>query len=99
MVVEVPGEFQTGVVGGLNKRHANVEDVDNKDPTLTLINCTAPLKAMFGYSTELRSATEGKGEFSMEYMSHQPVMRNEQIDLEAAYIRKKMLRDAGKTTE
>lgn len=97
VVVECPGEFQSAIVGGINKRHANVEDVDNKDPTLTIINCTAPLKGMFGYSTELRSSTEGKGEYTMEYLAHQPVMRSEQVELEAEFLRKKALRDAGKS--
>jgi len=99
VAVECPGEFQAGIVGGINKRRANVENVDNKDPTLTVINCTAPLKEMFGYSTELRSSTEGKGEYSMEYLEHYPVMKSEQIELEQAYLRKKAARDAGKSLE
>jgi len=97
--VECPAEFQASIVGGINKRRANVENVDNKDSTMTVINCTAPLKEMFGYSTELRSSTEGKGEYTMEYLEHFPVMKSEQMELEQAYLRKKAARDAGKVTQ
>lgn len=86
--VESPAEFQTSVLGGINKRRALIDDVGSKDGIYTVVRCTAPLKEMFGYSTELRSSTEGKGEFSMEYSHHAPVMFSEQEKLEKAFLEK-----------
>jgi elongation factor G len=65
--VEVPGEFQGAVVGGLNQRRAMVESVDAKAGGYAVVLCQVPLREMFGYAMVLRGATEGKGEFAMEY--------------------------------
>ena len=48
-----------------------------------------PLNTMFGYSTDLRSATQGKAEFSMEFAKYAPVPRNEQEAMIKAYREKK----------
>ena len=42
------------------------------------IKADVPLSQMFGYSTDIRSSTQGKGEFSMEYKDHQPVSKDQQ---------------------
>lgn len=86
MTVEVvaPSEFQSAVIGGLNQRRGTIIDSEVRDEEFV---CTAEvaLNDMFGYSSQLRGATQGKGEFSMEYKNHMPVLPNVQRELEEAY--------------
>ncbi|KAJ1936984.1 Elongation factor G, mitochondrial, partial [Kickxella alabastrina] len=82
MTVEVsaPIEFQGSVLGSLNKRKGLIIDTETQEDYCVIL-AEVPLNNMFGYSTELRSATQGKGEFSMEYKRHSPVLPNVQEDL------------------
>uniref|UniRef100_A0A7S3MFH5 Elongation factor G, mitochondrial n=1 Tax=Spumella elongata TaxID=89044 RepID=A0A7S3MFH5_9STRA len=90
MEVEAPGEFQGSIVGALNKRGGLILASDvNEDGTQVLIKADVPLVEMFGYSTVLRSSTQGKGEFSMEYKDHQPVSREQQDQLVKAFLAKR----------
>ncbi|KAG2153768.1 P-loop containing nucleoside triphosphate hydrolase protein [Suillus bovinus] len=86
MTVEVvaPSEFQSAVIGGLNQRRGTIIDSEVRDEEFV---CTAEvaLNDMFGYSSQLRGATQGKGEFTMEYKNHMPVLPNIQKELEEAY--------------
>ncbi|KAJ8080871.1 Elongation factor G, mitochondrial [Marasmius tenuissimus] len=86
MTVEVvaPGEFQSAVIGGLNTRRGTIIDSEVRDDEFTCIAEVA-LNDMFGYSNQLRGSTQGKGEFSMEYKTHMPVLPNLQKDMEEAY--------------
>jgi elongation factor G len=72
VAITAPIEFQGSVIGGLNKRKGTVVDTEIQEDYFN-VTADVPLNDMFGYSTELRSATQGKGEFSMEYKEHQPV--------------------------
>jgi len=84
--VDIPSEFQGAVVAGLNKRMGIIQSSDiNEDGSGIKITAEVPLAGMFGYSTELRSSTQGKGEFAMEYEKHSAVMRNVQDDLMKKY--------------
>lgn len=84
--VEVPSEFQGAVIAGLNKRMGMIQSSDiNDDGSGLTIVAEVSLSGMFGYSTELRSSTQGKGEFTMEYEKHSPVMRNVQEELMKKY--------------
>lgn len=88
--IEVPSEFQGQVVAMINRRKGMIENVEALSAGFTQVKCDVPLSKMFGYSTDLRSSTEGKGEFSMEYKLHQPVQRDEQNAIMDEYERKRV---------
>jgi len=93
--VEIPSEFQGTVVAALNRRMGMIQSSDvNDDGSGTTILAEVPLSNMFGYSTELRSLTQGKGEFSMEYFKHSQVPRNTQDDLMKKYREEKEQEEA-----
>ena len=76
--VDIPTEFQGTVVAALNRRMGMIQSSDvNEDGSGTKILAEVPLANMFGYSTELRSLTQGKGEFSMEYLKHIHAIRGD----------------------
>lgn len=84
--VDAPAEFQGTLIGGLNKRNGLIMNTDiSEDGANVKIAADVPLAEMFGYSTDIRSSTQGKGEFSMEYKLHQPVPRSKQEDLIKAF--------------
>jgi elongation factor G len=94
MLLEVtsPAEFQGTIIGGLNKRNGLIMASDlNEDASQVTIHAEVPLAQMFGYSTDLRSSTQGKGEFTMEYKEHQAVPR----DLQEELIKKYTAKQAG----
>jgi elongation factor G len=68
MVTEVfvPEAFVGDVIGDLNARKGKIEAIDHRLGT-QVIKVTVPLSQMFGYSTSLRSATQGRGTFSMQF--------------------------------
>jgi elongation factor G len=68
MAVEVivPEDFMGDVIGDLNGRGGKIESIQPRLGAQT-IKATVPLAKMFGYSTSLRSATQGRGTFSMQF--------------------------------
>ncbi|ESO98876.1 hypothetical protein LOTGIDRAFT_187106 [Lottia gigantea] len=86
MAVEVtaPAEFQGTVLNSLNKRHSVVTGTEIVDEYFSIF-CEVPLNEMFGYSTEIRSLTQGKGEFTMEYSRYCPALPETQNVLIQAY--------------
>lgn len=62
----VPEDFMGDVIGDLNARGGKVEAIEPK-MGVQIIKATVPLARMFGYSTSLRSATQGRGTFSMQF--------------------------------
>ena len=86
--IEAPVEFQGDVISGVNQRKGLITDTAGEDAYVR-IKADVPLANMFGYSTVLRSSTQGKGEFSMEYREHRPVTRDVQEELISEHIKAK----------
>ncbi|CAG4973095.1 unnamed protein product [Colias eurytheme] len=82
MFVEVttPDEFHGTVIGQLNKRGGIITGTEGAEGWTT-IYAEVPLNNMFGYAGELRSQTQGKGEFSMEYSRYSPCLPDVQEQL------------------
>ena len=91
--VTVPSEYQGAAVAQIAQRKGLVQGMDGTD--YVTITADVPLDNMFGYSNDLRGATQGKGEYAMEYKEHSPVPREKQEELVKAYAEKK----AGKSEE
>lgn len=64
--VEVPEEYMGDVIGDLNRRRGQINSMDDR-MGVKIVNAFVPLSEMFGYSTDLRSATQGRGSYSMEF--------------------------------
>ena len=84
VVVESPEEFAGTVLGGLNKRRGMIQGNSTNDGQVQ-IEAEVPLSEMFGYSNDLRSSTQGKAEFSMEFAKYQAVPRVVQEELIKKY--------------
>jgi elongation factor G len=81
--VEAPVEFQGSVVGQINQRRGVIMETVS-DENVTIV-AEVPLNTMFGYSTDLRSATQGKGNFTMEFARYSPVPKQEQEEMIKKY--------------
>ncbi|MBY0315590.1 MAG: elongation factor G [Bdellovibrionales bacterium] len=82
--VSAPEEFQGSVMGQVNQRRGMIQGTSTQD-AFVVITAEVPLSEMFGYSTDLRSATQGKGEFTMEFAKYAPVPRAIQDELAKKY--------------
>jgi elongation factor G len=72
VVVETPTEFQGAVLGSLNQRRGVIVST-SEDGRFSTVEAEVPLAEMFGYATTLRSITQGKAEFTMEFAKYNPV--------------------------
>ena len=70
-----PSDYIGPVTGDLNSRRARIMGTD-KQYELVELNAEVPLAEMFGYATDLRSATQGRATFSMEFSHYEPAPRN-----------------------
>ena len=82
--VSCPEEFQGSVIGQINQRRGLIKGTENQD-NFTVVEAEVPLAEMFEYSTELRSATQGKGEFTMEFSRYAQIPKNIQDQLSKEY--------------
>ena len=83
-----PEEYQGPVTGQINQRRGVIMGTSSIEGNVT-IEAEVPLTEMFGYSTDLRSATKGKGEFSMEFSKYSAAPRNIQEELAKKYAEKR----------
>ncbi|MEO0518396.1 MAG: elongation factor G [Cyanobacteria bacterium P01_A01_bin.116] len=73
--VEAPEDFLGDVMGDLNSRRGQIEGMGSEDG-ITKVSSRVPLAEMFGYATDIRSKTQGRGSFSMEFSQYEEVPRN-----------------------
>jgi elongation factor G len=85
--ITAPTEFQSNIIGLLNKRQATIADSDIGSEEFT-ISAECSLNSMFGFATHLRAATQGKGEFSLEFKHYSPAPPHLQKELIAEYEKK-----------
>lgn len=75
MKVEVvaPEDYTGDIIGDLSARRGQIEGIDLHSAGLQVVRARVPLAAMFGYATDLRSRTQGRGTFTQEFDHYQPV--------------------------
>ena len=73
--VIVPDEYMGNVIGDLNSRRGQINNQESQDGTAR-VTAMVPLSEMFGYATDLRSKTQGRGQYSMEPADYQQVPKN-----------------------
>jgi elongation factor G len=73
--VEVPEEYMGDVIGDLNRRRGQVNSMGDRAGN-KIVDAFVPLAEMFGYSTDLRSATQGRATYAMEFDHYEEVPRN-----------------------
>jgi len=88
VAVESPSEYQGNVMGSINQRRGLITSA-TEDGVFTTVEADVPLSEMFGYATTLRSLTQGKAEFTMEFVRYSKVPESIAEDL-----RKKLLEEA-----
>jgi elongation factor G len=88
VAVEGPTEFQGAVMGSINQRRGMIIGTTDEG-TYTVIEAEVPLSEMFGYSTNLRSLTQGKAEFTMEFATFKQVPRGVSEELIKEYQQQK----------
>jgi elongation factor G len=78
MKVEVttPEDWMGDVVGDLNRRRGMIEGMDEGHAGLKIVRAQVPLAEMFGYATDLRSATQGRASYSMEFNEYAEIPKN-----------------------
>ena len=87
--VIAPGEYLGNVIGDLNSRRGQIQGQESR-PGATQIDALVPLANMFGYATDLRSSTQGRGQYSMEPHSYVEIPKS---------IAEKIIAERGRSQE
>ncbi|KAI8927075.1 P-loop containing nucleoside triphosphate hydrolase protein [Entophlyctis helioformis] len=90
--VTSPAEYQGPCIALLNRRKGTILNSEVRDDYLE-VQAEVPLNDMFGFSTDLRSITQGKGEFAMVYKKHEPVLPHMQETLVREFKEKEAARN------
>ncbi|MBN2652905.1 MAG: elongation factor G [Spirochaetales bacterium] len=85
--VEGPSEFQGNIFGSLNQRRGMITS-SQEEGAFCIVEAEVPLSEMFGYSTDLRSLTQGKAEFTMEFLKYGRVPQSVAEELKKKYAKK-----------
>ncbi len=72
---EMPEEYMGDVIGDLNRRRGQIQEMDERNG-VKVVTAMVPLSEMFGYSTDIRSMTQGRGAYSMEFDHYEEAPRN-----------------------
>jgi len=75
MVIETPEEYLGDVMGNISSRRGQMQGMDSRQG-IQIINAMVPLSELFGYATDLRSLTQGRGTFDMVFDHYDEVPKN-----------------------
>lgn len=73
--IVVPEDYLGDVMGNVNSRRGRIEGTETRGNG-QIIRCVVPLSEMFGYATDLRSRTQGRGQFTMQFSHYEPVPKS-----------------------
>ncbi|WWP00989.1 MAG: elongation factor G [Candidatus Dasytiphilus stammeri] len=73
--IEMPKDYMGDVIGDINRRRGIIENMEDAFP-IQIISAQVPLSEMFGYATDLRSQTQGRASYSMEFLKYHEVPAN-----------------------
>jgi len=85
LAVEGPQEFQGAILKSVMQRRGNVIGTTEEEGGFCRVESEVPLAEMFGYATDLRSLTQGKAEFTMEFARYLPAPTEVQKELREKY--------------
>ncbi len=74
--ITVPEQYMGDVIGDVNSRRGRLEGMEDQPGNIKVIHCFIPLSEMFGYATDLRSRTQGRGTYSMEPSHNEEVPKS-----------------------
>jgi elongation factor G len=73
--VETPEDYLGDVMGGLSSRRGHIQGIGNRGGAQQ-VTALVPLSEMFGYATDLRSSTQGRASYTMQFSSYEPIPKN-----------------------